>query len=113
VQLCAETIVQYITFCQATATSTSTYIINRDVRLDRSIDLSERLEKIGNVIAEYHHVIVLPSIRRIPQLQPQRIRTRDLTELATRLEIYLCFDEAPSYPRYFLRKHKSPTGIVY
>jgi len=108
-QLRAETIANRVALSSSNHLSINMHgrIRKSKCRPHRSEDLSECIRKniIGNITAEYHRVIVLPSMRCIPRLQPHP-NTRSCRARNSVLEIYLRFIEAPSYPRYFLRNHK-------
>lgn len=84
-------------------------------RIDREIfrNVLEKNRKCDRGILLCHctafyasHSTVAAAAGRDPSTRSRRVRN-------SALEIYLHFDEAPSYPHYFLRKHKSPVGIVY
>lgn len=116
---CMQKLSRIVSFYQATATCASTRIVEdykSKCRSHRSRELLERVRKKSemrsrNIIVPLYCLLCVAfhscsRSRTHPSTRSRRARN-------SALEIYLHFDEAPSYPRYFLRKHKSPVGIVY
>lgn len=104
-------------FCRAATTCASTCITG-DYKFKRwphrSRDLSERVRKnrkCDRRISPCHCTAFVAfhgcsRNRMHPNTRSRRARS-------SVLEIYLRFDESSSYPRYFLRKHKSPVPELF
>jgi len=115
---CMQKLSRIVSLCQAAIICASTCINmytedykfkRRAGRIDRAIsrNVLEKNRKCDRGISPCHCTVFYASHSMVAAATEHAIRARNSV-----LEIYLCFDEAQSYPRYFLRKHKSPVGTV-